>query len=204
MSEENTTNNTTNDIGQLTDSAFCINNNDNTIEELYEQVFEELTTDMTAENKDKLIELRNKLQTEGSDDDRKKYYTLLDDSIYAKYLEERANKNIMTDDRKAHWERLDKLYEEAKKKAPLDFYLAQQKGEEIMSIDYNADPIKFGEWRELNDFGKEVWKNVQYLALRYDDLTEHDRECLKVFLKLDNLTQVEEKINEKLKEMGEI
>lgn len=199
MSETNT-----NDIGQLTESAFCINNNDNTIQELYEQVFDELTTDMTTENKDKLIELRHKLQSEGSEEDKKKYYTLLDDSIYAKYLAERADKNIMNDDRKAHWERLDRLYEEAKKKAPLDFYLAQQKGEEIMAIDYNADPIKFGEWRELNDFGKEVWKNVQYLALRYDDLSEHDRECLKVFLKLDNLIQVEEKINEQLKEMGEI
>lgn len=202
MSEENIIQ--TNDIGQITDSAFCINNNDKTIQDLYEKVFEELTTDMPTENKEKLIELRHKLQTEGSDDDKKKYYTLLDDSIYAKYLEERANKNIMTEDRKSHWNRLDRLYEEAKKKAPLDFYLAQQKGEEIMAIDYNADPIKFGEWRELNDFGKEVWKNVQYLALRYEDLSEHDRECLKVFLKLDNITQVEEKINEQLKEMGEI
>ena len=193
-----------NDIGQLTDDAFCINNGDRSVEELYEQVFQELTTEMTTENKEKLIELRDKLQNEGTEEDKKRYYTLLDDSIYAKYLSERADKNIMTEDRKAHWERLDRLYEDAKNKAPLDFYLAQKKGEEIMSIDYNSDPIKFAEWRELNDFGKEVWKNVQFLALRYDDLTEHDRESLKVFLKLDNLTQVEEKINEQLKEMGEI
>lgn len=192
------------DIGQLTDDTFCINSPDNTIEELYEKVFQELTTDMSIENKEKLIELRDKLQSEGSDEDKKKYYTLLDDSIYTKYLEERADKNIMTQDRKTHWEKLDKLYEEAKKKAPLDFYLAQKKGEEIMSIDYNADPIKFAEWRELNDFGKEVWKNVQFLALRYTELSEHDRECLKVFLKLDNFTQVEEKINQQLQEMGEI
>jgi hypothetical protein len=192
------------DIGQLTDDIFCVNNPDNTIEELYEQVFQELTSDMSIENKEKLLELRDKLQSDGSDEDKKKYYTLLDDSIYTKYLEERADKNIMTQDRKTHWEKLDKLYEEAKKKAPLDFYLAQKKGEEIMSIDYNADPIKFAEWRELNDFGKEVWKNVQFLALRYTDLSEHDRECLKVFLKLDNFTQVEEKINQQLQEMGEI
>ena len=195
--------NNQNDIGQLTDATFSTNS-DKFIDDLYETVFQELTTDMSVEEKTKLVELRDKLQTEGSEMDKKKYYTLLDDSIYSKYLEERANKNIMTDDRKAHWERLDKLYEEAKKKAPLDFYLAQQKGEEIMSIDYNADPIKFGEWRELNDFGKEVWKNIQYLALKYDELTEHDKECLQVFLKLNNQQEVEDKVNQQLKEMGEI
>jgi hypothetical protein len=119
-------------------------------------------------------------------------------------LREKAEKNVMDADRKAYWDRMDDIQKQYSENAPLDFYFAQKKGEEIMSIDYNADPIKWGEWRELNEFGKEVWKNVNFLALRYDQLTDHDRECLKTYLKLESLEQVEERINELLKEMGEI
>ena len=119
-------------------------------------------------------------------------------------LKEKAEKNEMDPDRKAYWNRMDEIQKQYASSAPLDFYFAQKKGEEIMEIDYNADPIKWGEWRELNEFGKEVWKNVKFLALRFEQLTDHDKECLKTFLKLENLEQVEEKINEQLREMGEI
>lgn len=119
-------------------------------------------------------------------------------------LKEKAENNIMDDDRKAYWDRMDDIQKQYADNSPLDFYLAQKKGEEIMSIDYNQDPFKWAEWRELNEFGKEVWKNVQFLALRFDQLTEHDKESLKTFLKLETLEQVEEKINELLKDMGEI
>ena len=119
-------------------------------------------------------------------------------------LKEKADKNVMDADRKAYWDRMDDIQKQYAEKSPLDFYFAQKKGEEIMSIDYNADPIKWGEWRELNEFGKEVWKNVNYLALRFDQLTEHDKESLKTYLKLETIDQVEERINELLREMGEI
>jgi hypothetical protein len=119
-------------------------------------------------------------------------------------LKEKAEKNDMDPDRKAYWDRMNDIQRQYAESAPLDFYFAQKKGEEIMEIDYNADPIKWGEWRELNEFGKEVWKNVNFLALHFEQLTDHDKECLKTFLKLENLEQVEEKINEQLKEMGEI
>jgi len=119
-------------------------------------------------------------------------------------LREKAEKNEMDSDRRAYWDRMDDIQKQYAESSPLDFYFAQKKGEEIMAIDYNADPIKWGEWRELNEFGKEVWKNVNFLALRFDQLTEHDKESLKTFLKLENLEQVEEKINELLREIGEI
>ena len=119
-------------------------------------------------------------------------------------LKEKAEKNEMDEDRKAYWDRIDEIQKQYAESAPLDFYIKQKMGEEIMSIDYNADPFKWAEWRELNDFGKEVWKNVNYLALRYDQLTDHDRESLKTYLKLDSLEQVEQRINELLHEMDEI
>jgi hypothetical protein len=119
-------------------------------------------------------------------------------------LKEKAEKNEMDDDRKAYWNRIDEIQKQYADSSPLDFYIKQKMGEEIMSIDYNADPFKWAEWRELNDFGKEVWKNVNYLALRYDQLTDHDRESLKTYLKLESLEQVEQRINDLLNDMGEI
>lgn len=172
------------------------------LKQFYDEIFQELTNDFDSEEKNNLTSLKQKIESSDNSEDKEKYYKFLDSSIAQKYAYE-SQQQDMTDDRKIYWARLDNLYKEYKEKFPLDYYLAQKKGEEIMSIDYNMDPIKFGEMRELNDWGKEVYKNVQYLGLTYDDLTEHDKESLQTFLKLENQEQVQQKISELLEELGQ-
>lgn len=173
------------------------------LKQFYDEIFQDLTNDFDNEEKDNLVSLKEKIESSDNNEDKEKYYKFLDSSIAQKYVYESQQETPMTDDRKIYWERVDNMYKEYREKFPLDYYLAQKKGEEIMSIDYKMDPIKFGELRELTDWGKEVWKNVQFLGLNYDDLTEHDKESLQTFLKLEDQEQVKQKISELLDELGQ-
>jgi len=183
---------TNEDIGKV--------NNVQELKSFYDEIYQDLTKDFEQEEKERLSVLKEKIESSDNIEDKHNYYKLLDDSVLQKYATEKQSE--MTDDRKAYWRRIDNMYKDYIEKFPLDHYLAQKKGEEIMSIDYNMDPIKFGELRELNDWGKEVWKNIQYLGLSYDELTEHDKESLQEFLKVKSQEEVQDKISELLKELG--
>ena len=179
------------DIGQI--------QNTTELKKFYEDIYQDLTKDFEEDEKAKLSELKQKIENSDNLEDKAKYYQLLDHSIMQKYEEEK--KSEMTRDREIYWKRIDNMYASYREKFPLDYYLAQKKGEEIMSIDYEMDPIKFGEWRELNDWGKEVLKNVQFLGLSFSDLTDHDKESLRIHLKLENMEELEKRVTEIVAEL---
>lgn len=179
------------DIGQI--------QNTTELKKFYEDIYQDLTKDFEEDEKAKLSELKQKIENSDNLEDKAKYYQLLDHSIMQKYEEEK--KSEMTRDREIYWKRIDNMYASYREKFPLDYYLAQKKGEEIMSIDYEMDPIKFGEWRELNDWGKEVLKNVQFLGLGFSDLTDHDKESLRIHLKLENMEELEKRVTEIVAEL---
>lgn len=92
----------------------------------------------------------------------------------------------MTTDRQKYWEQMDSLISDYVKSNPIDYYFAQKRGEEIMSIDYD-NPREQCKRNELFEYGKEVWKDVKFNGIIYEDLTEHEIECLKIHLDTDDI-----------------
>lgn len=92
----------------------------------------------------------------------------------------------MSEDRKAYWENMDRLISDFVKQNPVDHYLAQKRSEEIFNVDYD-DPVAQCKRNELNAYGKEVWKDVRFNEIPFEELTEHEVECLKVHLNTDDV-----------------
>lgn len=105
----------------------------------------------------------------------------------------------MSEERKLYWQQMDEMISEYVKKNPIDYFFSQKRGEEIMSIDYD-NPREQCKRNELFEYGKEVWKDIKFNGISYDELTPHELECLKVHL---DTNDVKAKIDEYMNNLNE-
>jgi hypothetical protein len=105
----------------------------------------------------------------------------------------------MSPESKIYWAQMDELISEYVKNNPIDYYFAQKRGEEMMNIDYD-NPREQCKRNELFEYGREVWKDIKFNGILYEDLTEHEIECLKVHL---DTNDIQGKINEYLSSLNE-
>lgn len=85
-----------------------------------------------------------------------------------------------------YWKNMDMILEAYKKENYEAYLLAQKKGEELMSFDYN-NPHKHIEDIECKEYGKKIHRDIVYNGLENKDLDEYDRKCLKIFLGKDDI-----------------
>lgn len=88
-----------------------------------------------------------------------------------------------------YWKKMDDILDMYKKTNPKKYELAQKKGEEIMSFDYN-NPKEFTENRDMIEYGKKVYVDVTFNGLTEDSLSEYDIKSLKCFLGKDDISDL--------------
>jgi len=100
------------------------------------------------------------------------------------YPEEK--KSITREMNEMYWKNMDMILDAYKKENHEAYLLAQKKGEELMAFDYN-DPHKFVEENENKEYGKKIHRDIVYNGLSREDLDEHDKKCLKIYLGKDDI-----------------
>ncbi len=145
---------------------------------------------VTNNNDDQLINLE-----QYNDAYYENYFKIISEKSHYEGPQNNYKHSKMTDDRKLYWQQMDEVISEYIKQNPIDYHLSQKRGEEIMSIDYD-NPREQCKRNELFEYGKEVWKDIKFNGISYDDLTEHEVECLKVHLDTDDVKgKIEEYMN---------
>jgi len=99
------------------------------------------------------------------------------------------SKSITQQMNEMYWEQMDSMLDIYKKANPEKFALAQKKGEEIMSFDYN-NPQQYIKNREMIEYGKKIYRDVTYNGFGREDLSEYEIECLKMYLGKQDLDDV--------------
>lgn len=103
------------------------------------------------------------------------------------YHEEK--KSVTREMNEMYWKNMDVILDGYKKENQEAFLLAQKKGEEIMSFDYN-NPEKYIEETESKEYGKKIYRDITYNGLEEKDLDEYDKKCLRIFLGKDDITYI--------------
>lgn len=92
-----------------------------------------------------------------------------------------------------YWKNMDTIIDAYKKENYEAYLLAQKKGEELMTFDYN-NPHKYIEDIESKEYGKKIHRDIVYNGLENKDLDEYDRKCLKIFLGKDDIEYLFENV----------
>ena len=98
-------------------------------------------------------------------------------------------KSVAREMNEMSWKNMDVILDGYKKENQEAFLLAQKKGEEIMSFDYN-NPEKYIEQTENNEYGKKIYRDIIYNGLEEKDLDEYDKKCLRIFLGKDDIAYI--------------
>jgi len=98
-------------------------------------------------------------------------------------------KSVAREMNEMYWKNMDVILDGYKKENQEAFLLAQKKGEEIMSFDYN-NPEKYIEQTENNEYGKKIYRDIIYNGLEEKDLDEYDKKCLRIFLGKDDIAYI--------------
>jgi len=88
-----------------------------------------------------------------------------------------------------NWKQMDMFLEQYKKENPEKYERAQKKGEEIMSFDYER-PYDYVNEREMKEFGSKIYRDVNYLGMKEEELSKYELDCLKKFLNTDDLSEL--------------
>jgi hypothetical protein len=95
-------------------------------------------------------------------------------------------KSVTREMNEMYWKNMDVILDKYKKENYHTYLLAQKKGEEIMSFDYN-NPEKYLDEVESKEYGKKIIRDITYNGLEENDLDEYDKKCLKIYLGKDDI-----------------
>jgi hypothetical protein len=95
-------------------------------------------------------------------------------------------KSVTREMNEMYWKNMDMILDIYKKENHEAYLLAQKKGEELMSFDYN-NPHKYLEEVESKEYGKKIHRDIVYNGLSRQDLDEYDTKCLKIYLGKDDV-----------------
>lgn len=98
-------------------------------------------------------------------------------------------KSVTREMNEMYWKNMDVILDGYKKENQEAFLLAQKKGEEIMSFDYN-NPEKYIEETESKEYGNKIYRDIIYNGLEEKDLDEYDKKCLRIFLGKDDIAYI--------------